>query len=810
MSARVTVPALQNIFVYKGGMKKIVMSLVCMLVMYGLHAAHGTHVEHDLAQEEALLQLVIMQMLGKNKLFLARNDINMTFGGRVRQEGFYFDKPMTFRSDYNDRYRFMRSKYNFDIAADFGTRRYDEPVVSSDICMTAFNVWDNFDVYTPVVEEPVSFSPQNFLKKAEVSEHHHDGVVTQMYLEKGTVSVRLDKLLPHQAKTPVTFKAGYFAYQVGRGISLGTFFDGAVGYLGWKTPGNPGNGTARSPGLELTLGDSDNLSFHMYYSKWRKRSHGPDFLRDETKAKRLDINDEQTTQIQRGPHADRDLFAARLRYTKHLTPDKSRSLYVEPYSVFVNAPELEVELEGDASARIGTFGVMAEYKHNGWNFNVEVAGQLGHQQMHPIDRNHVVVDDDYYKEIATEFDDELGGDTKDPVYSSDSRRLDLQRGVPAKFQSHVLLGLRNFQNNPVSTSEYLPYRAYYVSDEHEHINANREVGMQGAYIRRGRPDADKNSATTASGLPYISKKNDFDTDIYGGNHLYGNATFKTGITYYDNLIENDALEVAPDGVLFNAAIPFGGGTRYRPGYRLDLQGFMALADISYTFPDKSLTCSVAAAYISGDDYPFNTEKDQAYKGFIPFKDADYQGHSVQSYAMLAARKIGRPTTFSDQLMHAPMNYESVTNLQYVGAGLVWRPNTKNRTAVTLEANSLYFWESCPPFTWAKTAARSFGDNKLDGLYSKAQSDLGFAGHQTDTRASSKLGLELNAVLSWRFLKYCELKFMLATFIPGQLYEDIDGMPNAYTIRQNNEGEWRFDSMGTQVPFGGMFRLTYWF
>ena len=160
-------------------------------------------------------------------------------------------------------------------------------------------------------------------------------------------------------------------------------------------------------------------------------------------------------------------------------------------------------------------------------------------------------------------------------------------------------------------------------------------------------------------------------------------------------------------------------------------------------------------------------------------------------------------------MHAPVNYESITNLKYLGVGAVWRP-CQQRSQVTVEANALYFWQDCPPFTWDKNAVRDFGDSKINQLYSKAQEDLGFTGHQTQMRASSKLGFEVNTVIRWRPITCCSIELLLATFVPGQLYKDIDGMPSALTIRQNKDGDWRFDSFGTEVPFGGMFRVTYWF
>ena len=116
-------------------------------------------------QPAAPLQQAAEQLLGRNKLFLARNDINLFIGGRVRQEGFYFDKPLTFRNDYNDEYGFFRAKYNFDIAAQYGARTFGDTPVEGAARITVFNAWNNFDVYTPVVGEPVAFSPQNFIKK---------------------------------------------------------------------------------------------------------------------------------------------------------------------------------------------------------------------------------------------------------------------------------------------------------------------------------------------------------------------------------------------------------------------------------------------------------------------------------------------------------------------------------------------------------------------------------------------------------------------------------------------------------------------
>lgn len=782
--------------------------------------------ERQASRSPGLLQQAVMKMLGRNKLFLSKNDVDVLLGGRVRQEGFYFDKPLTFRDDYNDEYMFCRSKYNIDLGIQYGRTTYGSPVVDAQARITFFDVWDNLDVYTPVVQEPVSFSPQHFLKKAEIGEHHHDGAVTHGFLEDGWLELHLDKMLVRPDPIPVSLRLGYFKQKIGRGVSLGTYFDGAINYLGWQTPGNPGNNTNSSPGVMLTIGNPQDCALELYYSKWKKRSHGPDFTREVIKAKRLDIDPASSgNQIQRGVHADRDLVSARLMY--HHSLARNGSLYLEPYMVYVNAPELEIEFEGDASARIATFGCMAEYKRNGWKFNCEVAGQVGHEDVFAIDRNHTVLDDDYYAEPTTLFytgdlsTAEINTLVQDAIDNDDpapdgmipqfdqagvASRYDAQIGFPRKYQSHILVGMRKTTGHADEQSEFTPYRAYYVNNEVRHINKDRTLSAQGDFIRTTAPENDKDMFISGQ----VHKSNEFGWEnslsiTQGG--LYGGKTFKSGIDYFDNFIA--ALGIKSDGMLHNANVPFGAGKRFRKGYRLSCRGLMAMADLSYTFPSKRLKLATAVAYVSGDDYPFNTEENKQYDGFIPFKDADYTGHSVMSYAMLAARKIGRPTTFSDNLLHAPINYESITNLTYLGAGFVWHPLEK-RHELRLEGNVLHFWQPSPPFKWDTQKTRDFGSSKMNELYAKAQDDLHFTGHESRERASKNLGLEVNLVTQWRPIEALQFEVLLATFVPGKLYSDIAGMPSALTIRHDKEGDWRFDGFGTKVPIGGMARLTYWF
>jgi len=725
----------------------------------------------------------------ENSLGLARHDVDVILGGRIRQEGFLFVQPLTLRDDYNDVYGFARSKLNLDFHTQYGRRAYKKPAAEMHMRLTAFSLWDDPTVYTPIVEQDVEFMPSNFLKKALIGKHHHRGVVPFIYLDDGWVNVNFDTFIK-DLPWAMSLKIGNFPFLVGRGVALGDYFEGGVEYLGWRRHGDIGNSTQRPPGVLFHIDMNDNIACELYYSKWRKRSHGPDWTREEVRAKRLDVPDQtQTKDIQRGVGGDRNLFAARIGYNEAIDDG---NVYIEPYMVFVDAPELEVEFEADSRAKLTTLGVMAEWNAGGWSFNAEVAGQFGYQQIHAIDRNHLVVDDAYYLQHITSFS---GADAQ---FGTQAGRLDETMGVPVKYHSHIFLGVDN------SGSEYLPYRAYYVSDEFQHINRDRRIEAQGKTIK------------TESGAEYVSVKHTSSVVGSGNDNFYSSYQFKTGVDYYDTVF--GLLGKEPDGKLHNANLPFAGMRRFRPEYTLDCASFMGLLDATYTF-DEYAKMSCACGYVGGDDYPFNTEVNKDYHGFIPLRDGNYVGRGVTSFVVLYPRKVPRPTAFSDDAMFAYNNYQTMQNLIFVGVGGQWFPHQGKETFM-LEMNALYFWEVKPPYTWDKTKKRVFaantatdsnGDGKEDTLYKYLQDkELFFSGSATTQRASSRLGAELNAVVKWKPFDNCEFVSRIGFFFPGKLYRDIGGMPNINTIRVDKDGENRFDDLGSKVITGGMLRLTYKF
>lgn len=727
---------------------------------------------------------------------LPGQDVDLLIGGRIRHEGVYFDKTLTLRDDFNDRYAFNRTKINLDFHSQHGLRTYGKPAIDMHTTLTSMTIWDDANTYTPLVEEPTLLNRGNHLLETEFDSHKHKGVVPLLYLDEGWVRLYVDTIL--EMTYPLRITIGHFPFILGRGVALGDYPDGAEKYLGWHTPGNPGNATHRSPGILLSADLTDWCTLELYYSLWKKRSHGLDFTRKVINARRLDVENRNSIEaLERGTHNDTMIFAARLGIKHQFS--HNNSLYVEPYALFIDAPELTLEFEGDSAARIATFGCMAEYNNSGFSFNAEVASQFGSHTVHPIDRNHVILGDSYYRETATTF-----GLSSDPnalpqiTLSKTGGRLDMTGGSPARYNSHVLLGVKNLSNR----EEYLPYRAYYLNSElTDVINSpqNRDLSAQGAQLK----DTD--------GSTYKSQK--FTTDIINQEqqHQYGAYMFKTGVDYYDQFV--GILTKTPNGTLYNAAIPFGYGTRFRKGYTLDMSGIMAMVDIAYALPSKKARFALAAGYISGDEYPFNEENNKVFSGFVPFKDANYVGRQVTSFALLYCRKLPRPTNFVDGIFAAENAYESITNLSYIGCGGQVHLDSEKR--LRLEINALQFWMPVAPYTWDTSAERQFTGHadasKLKSIYAHIQEkEIIFAGDQTMRRASSNLGSEINMVLSCRMTDNLECAIRAGIFIPGKLYSDISGMPNKNTVRYDRDGRRHHESLGTLPAIGGMLRITYKF
>lgn len=261
--------------------------------------------------------------------------------------------------------------------------------------------------------------------------------------------------------------------------------------------------------------------------------------------------------------------------------------------------------------------------------------------------------------------------------------------------------------------------------------------------------------------------------------------------------------------VYNGDLPFGGYARFRDNYKVTMQGFMAVADALLVLKPLPLCLAVCGGYINGDSYPYNTEVDKVYKGFIPLRDRNYVGEYVRSFALLYSRKIPRPVDFAHHKAYAYNHDESMSNLAYIGMGLQWMP-TGNPKQALIAPSFFAFWQPAPPCKWDNDAVHDWNNPVVTSYYAAAQKTLGYQGAPSEKKASSFLGWEASIAVMWNIVPSLELGLVGALFVPGPLYEDVHGMPNRNTRFVMPDGSFRYKGLGTDPVIGGSIRLTYRF
>lgn len=646
------------------------------------------------------------QEFEKGSVQTTRRDVDVKLSGMVRQDWIGLDKIYTLHSCNDDQHSGFRSKSYVDIAATYGNKTYGKSAADARIRLTNYGYWYDESYYTPFSNDTRAVNMLTYMEEMWINLHF------------GTFFNAYDNWFSFK-NHPVSLKMGYFPYTLGRGIALGDFPIN-IPYLGWNAE-KYDDARFNQPGILIHGNINKDITYDLYYSKQSEKSNRYGSTWEKVNANRTDGR-----RPWRGVSKDRDLWTARMDFTQQ---KRWGDLHVQPYMMYVDAPELSVEVKGDSSARLGTVGLMTEFKRGRFSLNAEVAGQFGHQNMHAIDRNRTFID-------ADEFS-----------------------GLSVKKYTHVFTGNKTNEAPGWANGNY--------NSDLYYINNTKNRG--------GR------EATTHQWLPAVTKN---------GDQLY---TAEGGTAMQSYSLGSALTPAAPINT-YNSDVT--GNARFRDSYRVDYRGFMGVLDMKYEFEEVPVAIAAAGAYISGDKYPYNTEKDKRYRAFIPYGDYYYVGKYVYSQVLLEERKLPRPVNISLHHRYAFNNDQDMSNLAYLGTGVDWRP-FKDKNRLSLKSNVLWFWETTTLKKWdqhGKLPTREgagdalFNGNRSwftsNGVWQEPVDDRSIAtasrydkGWETKEDASRYLGLELNFEAQYRPIKNCIILAQLGCFMPGQLYKDVEHMPN---------------------------------
>jgi hypothetical protein len=249
---------------------------------------------------------------------------------------------------------------------------------------------------------------------------------------------------------------------------------------------------------------------------------------------------------------------------------------------------------------------------------------------------------------------------------------------------------------------------------------------------------------------------------------------------------------------------------------------MGVVDMMYDFEDAPVSVCAAGAYVSGDKYPYNTERDKRYKAFLPYGDYYYTGKYVKSQMILEARKLPRPMDISLRHQYAFNNVEDMSNLAYIGFGTKWRPFKKEKDTLLLQTNLIWFWQTTDFDKW-DTQGRLpggyyngeswvhnfYGDSSWYDVDARWTDDNSHTIGWKDgcDKSSRMLGTELNFEAEYKPVTNCSLNAQLACFIPGDRYKDSKNQPNVRTYNGPQAATGNF-GLGSDTVWRAKFSMNF--
>jgi hypothetical protein len=416
---------------------------------------------------------------------LTKGDVDLYIGGKADLTWKFFDKMTTLQRADDDQWGFWEQVSNLDFFTQYGRQKYDKSAVDSFLRIKSKWLWGNVGRHTPL------------------NDSSKDTEVILPYVNQAWINVHLGTFVSWLKNHPVSIKAGYFPYMLGRGVSMGGT-PMHIPHLGWDS----GEGWWTDyyyPGVLLRGHIADNITYDLYYSQQSEKS---DYYTDERAAVWANRTDGRSTH--RGIRKDRDLFTAKMDLSHE---SKEWGMFkFQPYAMYLDSPENLVEYDrahftADSSVRLGTVGVMADYKHKGLKINIEAAGQFGHQQMYAIDRD------------TTEAAYDTSSDTDFQNYT----------GIGYQKHTHIFMGDTDSDTDaPTESWRQAPHAGTYIND----ISSSEGTDYNGELI--------------GSGVAYqydLSSDAIVKADKYAYNsNFYGNKRFRDGyrIDYRGFMVLGDA------------------------------------------------------------------------------------------------------------------------------------------------------------------------------------------------------------------------------------------------------------------------------
>lgn len=313
----------------------------------------------------------------KPKMSIKAGDAELTLGGEVKME-YYFNKNIEFLNDnIPDQCEYFKQNFDLNTHFKWGEKTYGRPAVEAMVKIRNKTVWGLGAVFADSdATQPTKIT----LSETNYGSHSHINGKPLIWMNQAWLKLYLNALIGCNLSTDHTIQFGFFPFELGRGIALGSLYGVNRQLLGLYS--YPEDKSA--PGI-LLHGDivKDRLTYDVYYSKFEERDKSCRYTLDLVKGQL--INNRKLPY--RGTGKDNELIAGQLTWLPLKKNGKHGKLELRPYAFYNEASDQMVEIPFDAKTELGSAGLYSEYAYKKFEIGGEVAFNFGQERVRAMDRN---------------------------------------------------------------------------------------------------------------------------------------------------------------------------------------------------------------------------------------------------------------------------------------------------------------------------------------------------------------------------------------------------------------------------------------
>ncbi|MFH0898284.1 MAG: alginate export family protein [bacterium] len=379
---------------------------------------------------------------GKKPLVIKNGDTSLRIGADAKLEHWVKKNNELLNSKLPDQAEYFKNTFDVILDGAYGEKKFGHKAAQVYVDLRHKGIWGLGAEYAnsdATSSDPVKISDSS-LKK-----HVHFNGKPLVWIYNAWLQFSLNAALGQTDAQKIHYlKLGWFPFELGRGIALGSFYGlnrEGLGLYSYKED-------KAAPGISLS-GEllKDVLSYDVYYSKFEERNKSLGYTANPVKEQLLG----RKANPMRGVAKDDEVIAARLKY-KALNHDKFGTLELEPYIFYNEGSDQTTKITADTKMQLGTVGLGLEYKNKNFEIGGEVAANFGEEKIRALDLNQVEIARDKSGRLAEVFSYIVSNDdsknTNGKAFVTENSKTFAKQQVTTGAETYATLGGETFKSNP--------------------------------------------------------------------------------------------------------------------------------------------------------------------------------------------------------------------------------------------------------------------------------------------------------------------------------------------------------------------------